>query len=73
MRLRILELPLDTTGETATTPFVLVFDRVSVEELKSIGGANAEDNFLEEINSPEVRKATGARGVLFFQYDVELD
>ncbi len=63
-RLRVLELPAEHLGEAMTTPFVLVLDR-------------ATDSLLEALLTPGVapslKDASGARGVLFFSEEIDLD
>lgn len=61
-RLRILELPLDTSGETATTPFALVFDRLDETEAEAI--TDSLEAFKTE---------TGATTVMAFPFPVALD
>ncbi|WP_280331514.1 hypothetical protein [Nocardia wallacei] len=62
MRLRILELPTNYLGQASDTPFCLVFDNASHENM----------SMIEEMTDG-LKDKVGARAVLVFEDSIELD
>ncbi|MFE3051591.1 hypothetical protein [Nocardia sp. NPDC059239] len=63
MRLRILPLPANVLGQATQTPFCLIFDRCT----------EADTNTITAMVDIGLKDSTGARSVLAFQSEIELD
>jgi len=63
-RIQVLELPAIVEGESVTTPFVVVVDRVEVvAEVQAFEGT-ALRHTQEPIDAVAIKAATGAVGVI---------
>ena len=60
MRIRILPLPEERVGDTVTTPYGLILDRIG------------NDDLAEELLQASTKQDVGARFLLAFVDDVEV-
>lgn len=62
-RLRVLELPTQVDGDDVRTPYLLVVDRCEPELAATMQTANSE----------AIQASTGARGLIAFGFEVDLE
>ncbi|SNY84178.1 hypothetical protein SAMN04244553_3605 [Nocardia amikacinitolerans] len=62
MRMRVVELPMTHLGEATNSPYLLVFDRCQPGEIST-----------SQWQEQDIAGITGARGVLVFDYEVDIE
>lgn len=62
-RLRVLELPMEHQGEYTNTPYLLIIDRCT----------EAIANNLATVDGDALNETTGARGLLAFDFEINLE